>query len=412
MTNLNDKNAYNEAATQELTELLFCEEKPHGVVQGDRVLSCIKKGANPNAKNPDGLTFLMLACMTKQHLIVIEALIEAGADVHATNKFGFTALHTACQPYDEVDGSMTSQEYRIAIIDLLLESGADINAQTATGPDPEDPFQCSRVTPLHIAVAPNSVDVVKFLLSKEADPNIGEALKRTPLFAAVHANDQEMVKTLQEGGADSSCTCIHYYNPSTGEPVPVTFELNGVDGETEEIYPLDLAVMEEHQELASYLLSVGAEYTPGLTQVETGLHTNITDDLTTKLAEGKHHYELHMKDLNSEQIEHMKSEFEQYTWDMGFAVTDFEFKQDGDTFKILFDSKKYFDMEDVWNWDDQDLAQNIVTRILGKEQFICSTLWDWNSGLDFEEKDIVFIDDQQNEWAVEVGKYGDLSKIS
>ena len=39
MTNLNDKNAYNEAATQELTELLFCEEKPHGVVQGDRVLS-------------------------------------------------------------------------------------------------------------------------------------------------------------------------------------------------------------------------------------------------------------------------------------------------------------------------------------------------------------------------------------
>jgi len=32
--------------------------------------------------------------------------------------------------------------------------------------------------------------------------------------------------------------------------------------------------------------------------------------------------------------------------------------------------------------------------------------------LDFEEKNIVFIDDQQNEWAVEVGKYGDLFKIS
>ena len=29
----------------------------------------------------------------------------------------------------------------------------------------------------------------------------------------------------------------------------------------------------------------------------------------------------------------------------------------------------------------------------------------------FEEKDIVFIDDKQNEWAVEIGKHGGLSKI-
>ena len=115
-----------------------------------------------------------------------------------------------------------------------------------------------------------------------------------------------------------------------------------------------------------------------------------------------------MKDLNGKQIKHIKSEFEDYSWDMGFAVTDFEYKQEGDIFKILFDSKKYFDMKKE-DWDDQDLAQNIVTRILGKEQFICSTLW--STDYDFEEKDIVFIDDKQNEWAVEIGKHGDLSKI-
>ena len=50
-----------------------------------------------------------------------------------------------------------------------------------------------------------------------------------------------------------------------------------------------------------------------------------------------------------------------------------------------------------------------MTRILGKEQFICSTLW--ATEYDFEEKDIVFIDDKQNEWAVEIGKHGGLSKI-
>ena len=124
--------------------------------------------------------------------------------------------------------------------------------------------------------------------------------------------------------------------------------------------------------------------------------------------EGKYHYEFHFKDINSKQIKSLKSGFEGYTWDMGFAVTDFEFKEEGDLFKILFESKKYFDNEDD-DWDDQDFAQNIVTRILGKEQFICSALWSVEES--FEEKDIVFIDDKQNEWSVEVGKHGGLNQI-
>jgi len=124
--------------------------------------------------------------------------------------------------------------------------------------------------------------------------------------------------------------------------------------------------------------------------------------------EGKYHYEFHFKDINSKQIKSLKSGFEGYTWDMGFAVTDFEFKEEGDLFKILFESKKYFNNEDD-DWDDQDFAQNIVTRILGKEQFICSELWSHDEP--FEEKDIVFIDDKQNEWSVEVGKHGELNQI-
>jgi hypothetical protein len=124
--------------------------------------------------------------------------------------------------------------------------------------------------------------------------------------------------------------------------------------------------------------------------------------------EGKYHYEFHFKDINSKQIKSLKSGFEGYTWDSGFAVTDFEYKEEGDLFKILFESKKYFNNEDD-DWDDQDFAQNIVTRLLGKEQFICSELWSQDEP--FEEKDIVFIDDKQYEWSVEVGKHGGLNQI-
>ena len=123
-------------------------------------------------------------------------------------------------------------------------------------------------------------------------------------------------------------------------------------------------------------------------------------------SEGKYQYELIIKGLNDEQIKYIKSQFEEYTWDMGFAVIDYLYKHDGDLFKIVFDSKKYFDADDK-DFDDKALAQNIVSRIIGKEQFICNVFWD----SDLEEKDIVFIDDKKNEWVVEVGKYGDINQL-
>ena len=103
-----------------------------------------------------------------------------------------------------------------------------------------------------------------------------------------------------------------------------------------------------------------------------------------------------------------KTDFDEYTWDMGFAVTKFEFKEDGNSFKIAFDSKKYFDAE-VDDWGDRDLAQNIVTRLVGKEQFFCNL---WSSGHNLEDREIIFVDDRDNSWAVEISKFGGLEKIT
>ena len=263
-------------ATQKLSELIWCEDK----ATLEQVEDLLTKGAKPNATYPDGTTLLMVACMTKQHPLVIETLIKAGADVHTTNERGLTALFSACQALDEFTEQSVGQVLRIETINVLLEAGADINHQSGDGPDPEDPYCLSKLTPLHLATNPDSVEVVKFLLEKGADPNIGDGLKRTPLFGAVCIGDIELVVTLIDGGADVDLTCIHLYNQETGKPVafPFTYS-NGEEGHTFEIYPLDFAVMQDEQEIAMLLLSRGAKYTAGLTQLEINMvHESFADD--------------------------------------------------------------------------------------------------------------------------------------
>ena len=264
----------DKSATIKLAELITCGER----AQLDQVLGLINCGANPDAKRQDGVTILTIACMTKQDPQVIEALIQAGADVHAENENGFTAIFPACEPFDVVTNLLASEVLRIETINVLLEAGADINHQTGDGPDPEDRFEQSHVTPLHAAVGSNSVDVVKFMLSRGAEPNICDGLKRTPLFAAVASGNIDLAHALIEGGADYDLTCIHCYNPETGSPIPVPFVYNGIDGEAMEIYPLDLAVIEEEYEIATMLHNLGAKFTQGLTQLElTMTHDDLVD---------------------------------------------------------------------------------------------------------------------------------------
>ena len=260
--------------TQQLGNLFHSEEKP----TLGQVKECLAAGANPNAKNNAGFSILMIACATKQSPEVIEALIKAGADVHATNENGFTALFGACQPFDEVTGELASKARRIESINVMLNAGADINHQTGEGPDSENPFVRAQLTPLHVAAGPESDEVVEFMLKNGADPNIPDALKRTPLFASVAGGDMELAKVLIDGGADFNVTAIHIHNPETGEPIPVSFEYNGVEGETDEIFPLDLAVMHEEYEMATMLHKRGAPYTPGLTQLELTMEYDPSDE--------------------------------------------------------------------------------------------------------------------------------------
>ena len=359
----------------------------------DIVKKLIEESVDINKPANDGRTALVGAVINGKFR-TIEALLTVGAHPNILMSDGRTPLH------------ITAQQGDIESLKALLKAGAHLNIQENDNGN----------TPLHVAVgrrlesnkdkndsveAIGELEKVKALLEGGADPNI-QNLEGVPLLmlATAHgtAGDIELVKALVGGGAD--------VNQDTQTPDGnIVRPLDVAAGAAAELGEVGL------QEIAEFLISKGAEHAPGEAELEITIHgsdeqASFHDELDS--AEGKYHYELLMKSLNEDQIAYIKAEFDEYTWDMGFAVTKFELKEDGNFFKIAFDSKKYFDAE-VDDWGDRDLAQNIVTRLVGKEQFFCNL---WSSEHNFEDRDIVFVDDRNYSWAVEISKFGGLEKIT
>src|SRR5262249_15883091 len=85
------------------------EKKEHS-----RIAVLLKKGADVNAAQADGMTALHWATYHDDPQTAT-LLVKAGADVKAANRYGVTALSLAC-----TNGNT-------AIVELLLKSGADPN---------------------------------------------------------------------------------------------------------------------------------------------------------------------------------------------------------------------------------------------------------------------------------------------
>jgi uncharacterized protein len=147
--------------------------------QTDILRSLAADRENINAPQPDGTTALHWA-VRRDDSAAVAALIKAGADVKAANRYGVTPINLAA-----TNGNA-------AIIRKLLDAGVDANSANPGGE-----------TALMTASRSGSAEAVKLLLDRGANANAKDAVHaQTALMWAVLENHPDVVKLLIAGGAD------------------------------------------------------------------------------------------------------------------------------------------------------------------------------------------------------------------
>ena len=143
----------------------------------------LDKGVDVNAKREDGSTPLHGAA-EGGHGEIVELLITAGADLHATTVSmlgggGWIPLHSAAR-----------QGHR-GIVELLIEMGTDVNTMDSAGK-----------STLHDAVLEGHKGIVELLINKGADLNAKSGYYGTPLHVAGSIGHKEIAELLIANGAD------------------------------------------------------------------------------------------------------------------------------------------------------------------------------------------------------------------
>ncbi len=135
----------------------------------------ILDGADVNYQIDNGLTPLMLAADIG-NVDIARMLVEHHANVNAKQSGmqpnGFTALHFLVK-------SRTSDENFREIGDILFDAGANFNRKDADGN-----------TPLHLAALRGSLDRVRYLVSKGANPAIQNNNGKVPLDLVPAGNEE------------------------------------------------------------------------------------------------------------------------------------------------------------------------------------------------------------------------------
>lgn len=162
------------------TALHIAAEKEHLPI----VEYLLENGADINAKNKYGLTPLFNAAETG-NLELAEILIKYKADVNAFSRFFGTALHRAVYM-----GHPEMAKY-------LVQQGADLRAQNITG------------TVLHTAALLGRLNLARLLIENGAEVNNTNSSGITPLYYAISTGknrSSELAMLLINNGADVNAT--------------------------------------------------------------------------------------------------------------------------------------------------------------------------------------------------------------
>ena len=182
-----DVNTTNEENTTAL--MAACQK---GNVEAINTL--VNAGADPNTADTIDATWIhhaFVGCCSKDTL---QAVIENGADVNATDMNSTTALMLACQ-----EGNME-------VINVLLNAGADINIVDTKG-----------LTWIHHAVVRGgNKETLQAIINYGANVNATNKENMTALMYACSRGNVETINVLLNAGANpviadtKGFTCIHY----------------------------------------------------------------------------------------------------------------------------------------------------------------------------------------------------------
>ena len=143
------------------------------------VEALLHRGADPNARNPEGATALMYAAI-HGGAPLMHLLVSKGADPNARNVAGATALMWAA-------GDAAKAK-------LLIGAGANVNEKSALGR-----------TPLIIASATaGNLETVRLLLAKGANPKLVDENGDGPVGGAASAGDASMLRELLSRGGSTT----------------------------------------------------------------------------------------------------------------------------------------------------------------------------------------------------------------
>jgi uncharacterized protein len=203
------------------TALLYAAREGHL----DVARSLVAGGASLELADDNGLTPLLYTILnasayrvardgSSDHLAVANLLLDAGANVNATDWYGETPLWAAVDlrnlelgPAEKKPGM---RDEVFALLERLLEAGATPNARTREFP-PERRYTVGVLgsvawvdltgqTPFLRAAAAGDLRAMRLLLEHGADPNIATVNGTTPLMVAAGVN-WAVAETFDEGPA-------------------------------------------------------------------------------------------------------------------------------------------------------------------------------------------------------------------
>ena len=269
----------------------------------------LQHGADPNAHSSEftgqytalhSVFDYWLRHWQEDVLLVLDLLLDAGADVQAFTKDGSTPLHRAVSL--TAYGLKRGSDWQLApdvwnhvrtVFQTLIDAGADINAQ---GPIPQEPspdfFGPYGRTILHTAIDGQVIyfggtEIVEFLLDNGADPNLSfHSLRHieeegglTPTYREVLVPDKTAFLYAMSGSTATnnriSLRLVHLFLDAGADP-----NIPDADGLTALFYVHVRGVKEEREDIERALISTGADPTHTFTRHDGEVvgYTCLTDE--------------------------------------------------------------------------------------------------------------------------------------